>query len=420
MKTRFTIIGTGNRGVGCFAKGLLGFPGKGLPEFVEHAELVAMVELNVARGRAAVGELHRPDIPLFSTIAEAQLKAPADWCIVTTPDRTHCQVVIEALQAGCNVLVDKPLATSVWECDQIIAAMQRAGKQVIVGHNQRYVPTTRHAAELVRGGAIGRVLGIEAAEVLDYSHGGDYFHRWHSDFSKSAGLMTHKCCHFLDVMCWVIDDDPIEVSANGSRNYYRPRPDLNHGPRCSDCPITDVCPHFFDMNKSDGVYRRLFKDAEVEDGYVRDLCVFSDRHTINDQEAIRIKFQKGALATFTLLTFAPREFYYYYFTGTHGRLEVGVSSTDGTKFLRIIHADQRVENFPTDAGTGSGHAEADMRLIADQLGLGSSLPIQKATPAEARRPVMIADLAARSIAAGGQPMPTSAAGRDFPPAPPQL
>ncbi|MFH0939402.1 MAG: Gfo/Idh/MocA family oxidoreductase [Planctomycetota bacterium] len=417
MKTRFIIIGTGNRGLGCFAKGLTGFKGESPSEFQARCDLVGLVDSNLLRGQACAKEVGR-SIPVFRDVASAQKEVKADWGIVTTPDFTHRNMVVAALESGLNVLVDKPLATSAWECDQIIEAMQRTGKQVRVGHNMRYHDWTLKAAKLVRAGEIGDVISLEAAEVLDYSHGGDYFHRWHSNFSKSAGLLNHKCCHHFDVINWILDDDPIEVSAFGGRSFYRERPALKHGQRCGECQIGSACPHFFDMNKWDGVYRRIYKETEAEDGYLRDQCVFSERHTINDHESLNIKYRKGTLASFYLLTFSPREFSYFFFTGTKGRLELGSHSTDDKPYLRILRPDGKVEDLPFATGEGEyGHGGADTAMIADILGLPGSEPMQRATPSEARRAVLIADLAARSIAGGGRPVKAGEAGRDYPPAP---
>ncbi|MBN1807879.1 MAG: Gfo/Idh/MocA family oxidoreductase [Planctomycetes bacterium] len=420
MKTKFIVVGTGNRGLGCFAKGLLAFDTKGLPEFRERADLVALVDTNEKRGRAAAVEIKLPDLPVFPDIASASAAVDADWAIVTTPDFTHADVVCAALKSGLNVLVDKPLATSAWECDRIISTMNDTGRKVLVGHNMRYQDYTLQAAKLVRSGGIGEILSLEAAEVLDYSHGGDYFHRWHSIFGKSAGLMNHKCCHHLDVINWILDDDPVEVSAFGTRSFYRERPDMKHGDRCSECGISGSCPHYFDMDKWDGIYRRIYKDAESADGYVRDLCVFSERHTINDHESLNIRYRKGTLASFYLLTYAPKEFSYFYFTGTEGRMEMGHDSATGKPYLRVLRPSGAVEEIAFEKGRGEhGHGGADIKLIADILGLEGSEPLQRAVPAEARRAVLIADLAARSIAGGGRPVKAEEAGGDYPPEPPR-
>ena len=421
MKTKFLIAGLGNRGLGCFGKGLLGFETKGLPEFKELADLVALVDTNVTRGKACAKEMEFPEMPVYNNIPEAQEKHNADWIIITTPDFTHEQVVCDALKSGLNVMVDKPLATSAWECDTIIACMEETGKQVLVGHNMRYHEHTLNACKMIREGVIGEVINLEAAELLSYSHGADYFHRWHSEFDKSAGLLNHKCCHHLDVINWILDDDPIEVNAMGSRSFYKPRPDLDHGERCCECKIGKECPHFLDMDEWCGFRRRIYQAAEGEDGYKRDVCCFTDRHTINDNEVLNILYKKGTRASFTLLTFAPKEHWYFYFTGTEGRLEVGSSSTTGKPYLRLIKKDGTVEEqteFSKEHGE-HGHGGADIKLIADILGMKGSDPLQKAVPAEARRAVLIADLAARSIADGGRVVKAEEAGKDYPPAPPQ-
>lgn len=419
-KTRFIIVGAGNRGLGCFGKGLAGFEGKGRPEFKERAAITAIVDTNLSRARVAARELKEPGIPVFRGVAEAQKACPADWAIVTTSDFTHRAVVVEALQAGLNVLVDKPLATSAWECDLIIEAMKATGREVLVGHNMRYQPWTLEARKLVQAGAIGEVIEAEAAEMLDYSHGGDYFHRWHSEFRFSAGLMNHKCCHQLDIVNWILDDEPVGVSAFGGRSFYVPRTDFEHGERCSECPRQHKgCPHAFDYEIWDKIWVRLYKETEQEDGYIRDLCVFSDRHTVNDHEVLNIRYRRGTLVSFSFSTFSPREYCYFYFTGTRGRLEFGQDSADGKPYLRLLKADGKVEEvaFRKDLGT-HGHGGADVNLIADILGLEGSHPLQRARPEEARRAVLIADLASRSIAAGGKLVPASAAGHDFPPPPP--
>jgi predicted dehydrogenase len=421
IKTKFIIVGAGNRGVGCFGKGLTGRDmARSLPEIKKRVTVTAIVDTNLSRARATACELGLPELPIFSTVAKAQASQPSDWAVIVTPDYTHCDVVTSALKAGLNVLVDKPLATSAWECDRIIRVMKETGRIVRVGHNMRYQPWTLKAKELMLAGAIGDVIEVEAAEALDYNHGGDYFHRWHSDFSKSAGLMNHKCCHHLDIVNWILDDDPVEVSAFGGRSFYVPRTDFKHAERCSECPRQHKgCPHAFDYEIWDKVWVRIYKNTETEDGYLRDRCVFSDRHTVNDHEVLNIRYKRGTLASFSLTTFSPREFCYFKLTGTKGRLEFGESPVDSKPYLRLLKADGSVDAIDFSIGAGEhGHGKADILLIADILGLKGSHQLQKAKPEEARRAVLIGDLAARSIAAGGKPIPASAAGKDFPPPPP--
>ncbi len=448
QKLKFIIVGLGNRGRDSFARSLLGFPNRGLPEFPERAEITAFVDINTARAQVA-NDVLGVNIPVFSSVDAAMEQVQADWAVVTTADYTHADVCEAALDHKVNVVVDKPLATSVWECERIIASARRNNCQVIVGHNLRYNEYMLAMAKLVRGGAIGRVLHVEAAEILDLDHGGSYFNRWHSEFTKSAGLMNHKCCHQLDIINWVLNDAPVGVSAIGARDYYVPRTDLPpHGPRCSVCALGRQCPHYCNIDndypggrpQDRSRLRRMYVDVEKEDGYIRDACVFSDRNTINDHETLNIRYANGTLASFNLLTFAPREYNYFYFTGTKGRMEYGVAFTPkagqtgkqgmaemgyfeevGKPFIRILKHDRTVENIAVDRKHAEfGHGGADVKLIATLLNLPIENvdPIQLATPEQARNAVAIADMAARSIAGGGRYVDIKETGHDFPPAPP--
>lgn len=438
-KQKFIIAGLGNRGRDSFARALLAFPNRGIPEFRERAEIAAFVDINIERARVA-NQVLGTAIPAYTTIQEAAARHPADWAIITTVDRTHADLAVAALGLGLDVFLDKPMATSVWECNRIIEASRRCGRRVIVGHNLRYYEHMLALAKIVRSGAIGEVQQVEAGEVLDYDHGGSYFHRWHSEFDKSAGLMNHKCCHQLDLINWVIEDRPVAVSAMGARNYYVPRPGLKNGARCSECAIARQCPHFCDLDANDRRYRRMYVDVEHVDGYIRDACVFSDRNTINDRETLNIRYSRGATACFSMVTYAPREYNYYNFTGHEGRLEysvvfdskakpdqgtggaeTGFASNEGKPQVRLFHKDGAVEFVDVQKlHEGYGHGGADVKLIASLLGieLPGIDPIQRATPEQARDAVAIADMAARSIARNGSCVAFEETGRDFPPFPP--
>jgi predicted dehydrogenase len=449
QKQKFIIVGLGCRGRDSFARALLGFPNRGVPEFTERAEITAFVDINIERARVA-NEVLKTDIPVFSTVDAALEKVQADWAVVTTADYTHADICEAALNHKVNVIVDKPLATSVWECNRIIDAAKRNNRQVIVGHNARYNEYVLTIAKLVRGGAIGRVLHVEAAEVMGLDHGGSYFNRWHSEFAQSAGLLNHKCCHHLDLINWILNDEPVGVNALGARDYYVPRTDLPpHGPRCSACALGKKCPHYVNIDKDYPSgrpedcqsMRRMYLDVEKGDKSIRDACVFTNRHTVNDHEMLNIRYAKGTLVSYNMLAFAPLMYFYYYFTGDKGRLEYGVPFKPkavekdaqqgaaetgvlmelGTPFIRILKNDGTVREMTVERKhTNYGHRGLDVKMIAAFLNVPFEGvdPIQHATPEQARNAVAIADMASRSIASGGRYVSIEETGRDFPPASP--
>jgi len=432
-KKTFLLVGTGGRGLPTFAKGLLGWPDKGWPEFPDKARVVGLVDTNVERARACLRELERrpiPDpLPVFDDLAAALAETRPDWCVICVPDRTHADVCLACLAGGANLIVEKPLATSLAECREIIAAGKRAGRQVLVAHNYRYLNFAKTMAKAVRDGKIGRILSWRVGEVLGNAHGGDYFHRWHSEFAMSAGMLNHKGCHHFDLLFWITQDRPRIAAAMGSRALYRPRNDIAHADRCCECSLKQTCPHTIDMDIWDGIYRKMYKDAEHIDGYIRDRCVFSDRHTIYDNYTVNFQMESGVIGNYVLTTFGPREHVFFEICGTEGSLEAGCDPMRGGEYVRIIRqASFNPDSMYMDGATSEdmafgdeggmhGHGGADMRMVASLLGLTEYQAL--ATAEEAALAVAAAEMANRSLAMGGRPVPMDEAGAGYPPAPPQ-
>jgi predicted dehydrogenase len=134
---------------------------KHIPAFLRQrsrAELVALCDVNLQ----AAETLGKPwGIPRFySSLGELLAKEKPDLVDICTPPRTHAKLAIEAIRHGCNVLIEKPMATTVAECDEIIQAAREANVKVCVAHSGLFQPTLIKARELVAAGRIGEVRGL--------------------------------------------------------------------------------------------------------------------------------------------------------------------------------------------------------------------------------------------------------------------
>ena len=101
--------------------------------------------------------------------------------IVTSPDATHHEYVTASLLAGRDVVVEKPLTTTVQGARAIAQAAGSSDAQAIVTFNYRYSPRNSALRQLLASGAIGTVTSVHFEWVLDTVHGADYFRRWHRD-----------------------------------------------------------------------------------------------------------------------------------------------------------------------------------------------------------------------------------------------
>jgi predicted dehydrogenase/nucleoside-diphosphate-sugar epimerase len=132
---------------------------------IPNARIVGITDIDQERARS-VAQKHRLSgvFPSLKMMASEGL----DVVHVLTPPNTHAQIAIEALQLGCHVLVEKPLATSVEDCDRIAEAAKQAGKVVCVNHSLLRDPFVLRALKLVRSGKIGEVLAVDYFRSSDY------------------------------------------------------------------------------------------------------------------------------------------------------------------------------------------------------------------------------------------------------------
>ena len=140
--------------------------------------------------------------------------------MVTTPDYTHADYIVEALEAGADVVVEKPLTIDAEGCRRITKAVAETGRNVVVTFNYRYSPRNSALKEIIQSGVIGKVTSIDFSWVLDTVHGADYFRRWHREKKNSGGLLIHKASHHFDLVNWWINDVPERVFASGGLKFY--------------------------------------------------------------------------------------------------------------------------------------------------------------------------------------------------------
>jgi predicted dehydrogenase/nucleoside-diphosphate-sugar epimerase len=132
---------------------------------LDFAEVVAIADVNQARAREMADRTGIPTI--YRSVDEMKAVAP-DVIHVLTPPDFHCEVAVRALEMGCHVLVEKPMANTVEECDRMIIAARRAGRTLSVNHSARMDPIVLQALERVRGGELGTVLSVDFLRSSDY------------------------------------------------------------------------------------------------------------------------------------------------------------------------------------------------------------------------------------------------------------
>jgi predicted dehydrogenase len=359
-RKRYVLVGTGVRAPEMFIKPILN-------QYKQTSEITAICDVNHKRMQAA-NKISESNLRMYTDFDQMLLQETPDAVIVCSTDSMHAHFIVKSLLAGCDVVTEKPMTIDQEGCRQILRAQNRSGKKVTVTFNYRYSPHRSKVKELILQGAIGKPLAVDLHWYLDTKHGADYFRRWHSNKSKSGGLMVHKATHHFDLVNWYLDQEPRTVSAQGALNHYG----LNgqfRGKRCLTCDHKKTCQFFFDI-KGDETVKSLYLDCEDDgNGYIRDRCVFRDDINIEDTMAVTVGYSRGGMLSYSLQAFSPYEGYRLHITGTEGRIEMFDLGTptwdyDGSKQeIHVIRQFEKRKTYTIDMSYDGGHGGGDTHLL---------------------------------------------------------
>lgn len=312
MRKRYALVGAGGRGLWMYGKRLVEDAYRDICDFV------AVCDPNPLRAKYFAEEC-QGEPQVFDDFSRMIAESRPDVVIVTTPDVFHDQYIVEAMQASCDVITEKPMTVDARRCRAILDAEQATGRRLKMIFNMRYMPYASKLKELMLSGMVGEVLAASLQWRLDRSHGADYFRRWHRRMDRSGSLLLHKSSHHFDLVNWLIADTPQTVAAFGDLHVYGPQR-AERSERCLGCPYADSCEFYFDI-EADPRVKRLYRDTESADGYWRDGCVFSPQVDIYDTMCLQVRYASGAIFDYSLNAYNPHEFWTLSIAGTKGRLE---------------------------------------------------------------------------------------------------
>lgn len=352
---RYALAGASSRGFRMYAVPIT-------ETFKDYAKLVGIFDIN--RKRSEYISNRCGGIPVFDDFDKMLEETHPDYVIVTTIDRYHHEYAIRAMNAGCDVIVEKPMTIDAEKCRAMLETEKRIGKKIIVTFNYRFSPYVTRIKELIGEKIVGEILSVDFEWILDTRHGADYFRRWHRRKENSGGLLVHKASHHFDMVNWWIEEDPEIVYAFGTQRFYGPTRE-ERGERCLTCQYKESCEFFVDYSK-DPFMKEFYFDAEDIDGYYRDRCVFSPDIDIEDTMSVTVKYSKGAILTYSLIAYSPYEGWRMAISGTDGRIEAeefhsGHYAGDPYQYIRVFNRKNEVVTYEIEKLRG-GHGGGDERL----------------------------------------------------------
>lgn len=203
-KVRIAVIGTGSIA-----------QNRHLPEYDENpnVEIVAVCDIVEERVKEAAKKYNAKPYTNYEQLLELE---EVDAVSVCLPNYLHAPVSIKALDSGCHVLCEKPMATSRSEAEDMIDAAQRNNKKLMIGHNQRFVSSHQKAKAIIESGEIGKIYSFRTAfghagpESWSAEGKGSWFFKKDQAFIGAMGdLGVHKAY----LIRYLLSDEIREVGA---------------------------------------------------------------------------------------------------------------------------------------------------------------------------------------------------------------
>lgn len=225
---------------------------------VDGCELVAIVDPDARSRDAALqqAEALGQNIRVFQQISELLNDEDIDAVIIASPNHTHIDVVQPIMESKAAILLEKPMCTTVNDAASLVTMQASYPSLFWVGMEYRYMPPVARFIERVQAGETGpvKMLYIREHRFPFLPKVGD----WNRFNRNTGGTLVEKCCHFFDLMRFMLRDEPVRIYASGGQ-------DVNHLDERYNGEIPDILDNAF-----------VTVDFAGGAKAVLDLCMFAE------------------------------------------------------------------------------------------------------------------------------------------------
>ena len=132
---------------------------------------------------------------------------------IATESGEHAKIAIDCIQAGCHVIIEKPIALSVADADAIIAAAKENNVKVCVNHQNRFNKSIQKINDARVMGRFGRMF--HGTAHVRWARDWEYYSRakWRGTWAQDGGCLMNQCIHNIDLLIWMMGGEPVEVMA---------------------------------------------------------------------------------------------------------------------------------------------------------------------------------------------------------------
>ncbi len=296
----------------------------------------------------------------------------ADAVIIATPDHLHIQPCMAALDAGYDILLEKPIAPTEEECRIILDKATETNRIVGVCHVLRYTPYFRELKEVIDAGLIGNIISVQHMEPIEQIHMSHSYVRGKWKNSKTATpIVLAKSCHDTDIIRWLVNSPAHDVHCFGNLSWFtNVNAPEGSTERCTDgCKVEASCPYsalqiylrdkkrlyVFDMPAERSKWDESILQQLKTTDYGR--CVYRMDNDQPDHLTVNMLFENGVTAAFSMEAHVSYEGRRTRIMGSKGDIVGDMETFEMTDFKTRKKTSWKMK---TDA-----HGGGDHRLMKD-------------------------------------------------------
>jgi predicted dehydrogenase len=302
--------------------------------------------------RAYAAELAAADV---CPDIDALLAHDLHGVLIGTRCSLHTPYAVQVLERHLPLFLEKPVAISWEQLEQLQRAAERSRSQVVVSFPLRVSALCETARAIVDSGAIGSIEQVQAVNNVPFYAGG-YYHGWMRDDRETGGLWLQKATHDLDYIQSLVRQPPVRLCAVESKTVFRGEQPA--GLRCVDCSRQQACPE----SPYNLFYLQGVRPAVEPNDW---LCSFAVDTGNHDSASAIIQYANGTHAVYTQNFYARRG------AAARGATLIGYRGTlrfDWYQNELTVHHhhSSRVERHRFES-SAEGHHGGDVELARDFL-----------------------------------------------------
>ena len=178
-----------------------------------HLEFTAMCDIVPEMMQEKAGRFELEAVRKYTDYHELLDREKPELVAIATESGKHASIALDCIAAGCNVIIEKPIALSIADADAIIDAGKEAGVVVCANHQNRFNKSVQYIRRALEEGRFGK-LSHGAAHVR-WNRGKGYYDQaaWRGTWAQDGGCLMNQCIHNIDLLRWMMGDDIDEVMA---------------------------------------------------------------------------------------------------------------------------------------------------------------------------------------------------------------